>query len=229
MMDVVIRSRRGVDREMAAELLVEAREVATSYPNDPAVLSALAEAEYDAGNDAEAIAAAEAALALDPEQVNAYVQQGYALFRQAGDTEDFAERIAAYNQAVLPFLELNRLENDHPLPLYYFFRSFAESGRPITDNAKDGLTRAVQLAPFDRSLRIALVQQLLRDGEMERAAAQLRPIAFAPHGGSFSQRASEVIERIDEGAGPADVDQLLAVLFTRPASADGETGEEIED
>ncbi|OYW43953.1 MAG: hypothetical protein B7Z33_14045 [Sphingomonadales bacterium 12-68-11] len=82
-MAVRIRSRRGVDSEEAATLVVEARAVAARHPGDPGVLAALAEAEYDAGFDEPAIAAADAALALDPAQVNAYVQKGYALFRRA--------------------------------------------------------------------------------------------------------------------------------------------------
>ena len=71
MMPVRIRSRRGVDEDQAKALLTEARAVAARFPDDPAVLSALAEAEHDAGNDKEAIAAADGALAKDPSQVNA--------------------------------------------------------------------------------------------------------------------------------------------------------------
>ena len=66
MMPVIIRSRRGVDDEGAKAVLTDARAIASRFPKDPAVLSALAEAEHDAGNDKEAIAAADAALADDP-------------------------------------------------------------------------------------------------------------------------------------------------------------------
>ncbi|MDP4605249.1 MAG: DUF1570 domain-containing protein, partial [Erythrobacter sp.] len=51
MMPVIMRSKRGVDDEKAATLVVEARKIAARYPDDGAVLAALAEAEYDAGND----------------------------------------------------------------------------------------------------------------------------------------------------------------------------------
>ncbi len=76
MMPIRIRSQRGVDKETAAEVLADARKVAAKYPSDAGVLSALAEAEYDAGNDAEAIAAADAAIAIDPARTNPYVQKG---------------------------------------------------------------------------------------------------------------------------------------------------------
>lgn len=82
MMPVVVESKAGVTPEEAAELLPEARRIAAQHPTDPAVLAALAEAEFDAGTDDEAIAAAERALAIDPGQINAYVQKGYALTRK---------------------------------------------------------------------------------------------------------------------------------------------------
>jgi len=87
-MPLRIRSQRGVDREEALAILPESREIAAQYPRDAGVLTALAEAEYDAGNDGEAIAAADRALANDPRRKNAYVQRGYALFRQAASATD---------------------------------------------------------------------------------------------------------------------------------------------
>lgn len=209
---VRIRSRRGVTREQALELLPEAREVAAAHPQDAAVLAALAEAEYDAGNDAEAIAAADAALALDPGQINAYVQKGYALFRRATEAED---REAAYKAAIEPFLALNKLENDHPLPLIYYFRSFAERGARPPDPAVHGLERAVELAPFDLGLRFNLATHQVQTGDLEQARSNLRPVAFNPHGGEMAEAARQVIERIDAGdtTKPGD---LLAPLNRVP-------------
>ena len=213
MMEVQMTSRRGGSREEALELLVQARAIATSFPDDPAVLAALSEAEFDAGNDAEAIAAAQQALALDPQQVNAYVQHGFALFRQADALPHGSEaRVAAFSAAVRPFVALNRIENDHPLPLSFFHRSYVDSGLEPTQNARDGLARAVELAPFDIGLRMALVAQRLRDGQMEEAARVLRPIANSAHGEVLSERAGTVIARIAAGAGPDQAGQLLALL-----------------
>lgn len=98
MMPVLIQSRCGVDQERAKEILVRAREVAEKYARDPAVLAALAEAEHDAGYDGAAVAAADAALAIDSTRVNAYVQKGYALFRQAAASKDKE----AYKRAMEP-------------------------------------------------------------------------------------------------------------------------------
>lgn len=196
MMPVRIRSKRGVSREQALELLPEARKVAAEYPEDPAVLAVLSEAEFDAGNDDAAIAAADAALARDTSQVDAYVQKGYALMRKAGAADDKA---AAFRAARAPFLALNRLENDHPLPLVYNYTSIVAAGLEPSANAKRGLEKAVELAPFDPSLRLMLASQYLRDREAGDARPHIEVVAFDPHGGRLSDHLRDVLERLDAG------------------------------
>ena len=214
-MPLRIRSKRGVTREQALELLPEVRKVAGSFPRDPAVLAALAEAEFDAGEDERAIAAADAALALDPAQVNAYVQKGFALFRKAEDAED---QDAAYKAAVAPFVALNKLENDHPLPLVYYYRSFAQRGAAPPELALHGLERAAELAPFDLGLRMEVAVSQMLAGETAAARANLLPLAFNPHGGPLADAARQVIARLDEGAegGEALATSLMAVDEAAP-------------
>lgn len=221
MMPVVLRSKRGVTREQALALVVDARVVAARFPDDPAVLAALAEAEHDSGNEAAAIAAADAALAIDPNRVNAYVQKGFALFAQAAEAED---RDAAYRTAREPFLALNRIENDHPLPLIYFNRSFAARGVPPNENAAMALERAAELAPFDLGLRLNLATQQLQAGKVEQARANLLPVAYSPHGGPMAEGARAVIDRIDQGT-PPDGEGLAQILGGGGMTSD-ESGEE---
>ena len=194
MMPVRLEAKTGVNREEALELVVKARAIAALYPNNAAVQALLAENEYDAGNDEAAIAAADRAIALDPTQVNAYVQKGYALFRRAEDADDPK---AAYAAARQPFIALNRLENDHPLPLIYFYRSFAEQGLEPSQLAKDGLAYAAVLAPFDQNVKMLLAQQQLADGDKALARRTLMPIAYNPHDNPMAETAREMIERID--------------------------------
>ena len=193
MMPVRIRSRRGVMREQATALIGQARAIAARFPSDPAVLSALAEAEYDAGNDKEAIAAADTALAADPSQVNAYIQKGYALFRMAEDAKDSA---GAYRRARAPFIALNRRENDHPIPLIYFYRSFTEQGQQPTQLAIDGLIQAMTIAPFDLGLRMTLAMQLIQSGRQVEAGIVLKPVAFSPHGEGLADQARRLLARL---------------------------------
>ncbi len=199
MMGVRIRSQRGVNAEQAAELVIEAREIAAEFPNDPGVLTALAETEYDAGNDDAAIAAADAAIAIDPSRANAYVQKGYALFRKARDS---AVPDQAYEEAMAPFSQLNARENDHPLPLIYYYRSFAQRGLEPPENAKAALERAAELAPFDQQLWLNAATMQAREGKIAIAQQSLRPLAADPHGGRSSvlaQRLIDILENAPEG------------------------------
>ena len=193
---VRIESQLGVNEEEAAELVEEAREIAARYPDDPAVLAALAETEVDADNYDAAIAAADKAIARDPGRVNAYIQKGKALFAKAEDADDRAE---AYAEAVKPFLALNRVENDHPIPLVYFYRSFAARGLPATDNAIAGLEYAAVLAPFDLGLKLEVARMQLADGRPDDARRSLIPVAYNPHGGKSAELAQAMIDKIDSG------------------------------
>jgi Flp pilus assembly protein TadD len=225
MMPVVMRSQRGVAREEAEELVIEARAIAAKHPDDPGVLAALAEAEYDAGNDEAAIAAADAALARDPRRVNAYVQKGFALFRQAGEADDPA---LAFAEAMRPFERLNQLENDHPIPLIYYYQSFARRGERPDETARAALERASQLAPFDLGLKFNTALMLLSEGKIGLASDFLQPLAASPHGGgrlaSNAQRLIEMLEKVPEGTaiGPG---QLLGAE-SDTASDEPEEGEE---
>ena len=212
MMRYRVVSERGVGSEQAATLLARIRGVAAQYPQDAAVQDWLSEAEYDAGNDAEAIAAADRALAIDPARVNAYVQKGYALFRIAKEAEEGPARIAAYRAAAAPFLALNGLENDHPLALYYYYLSFIQSGRVPGPSARAGLEHAVELAPFDWTLRLTAVNMHLAAGEFAEARRALMPIAFYAHGGSLANAARNVVERIDAGVVAEDGQELRDLL-----------------
>ena len=220
MIPVIIRSRRGVDEKQAAALLIEARTIAARFPGDPAVLAALAEAEHDAGNDREAIAAADAALAADPKQVNAYVQKGLSMFRMAADADDPG---AAYTKARAPFVALNKLENDHPLPLFYFYQSFVLQGKTPSALAVQGLEWAVVLAPFDQGQRMTLADQELRSGRLAAARMDLAPIAYSPHGGSLAKVAQRALARLDSdpkwngSAGLAVFQESGAELEPEPA------------
>lgn len=223
-MPLRIRSQRGVDAEEAAELVVEVREVAAYYPEDPGVLAALAEAEYDAGNDEAAIVAADRAIAIDPTRTNPYVQKGFAMFRMAGDAED---KNAAYKAAMKPFSQLNELENDHPMPLMYYYRSFVERGAEPPEAARHALERAAQLAPFDKDLWFRVAMMQMSEGKVGLARSALQPIANDPHGGGYSERAKALmvmLANVDEGTKPDPRDLMLSQTVEQIDVPRGTTG-----
>jgi tetratricopeptide (TPR) repeat protein len=222
MMDVMLQSRRGVSREQALALLPEARGVAARFPEDAGVLAALAEAEYDAGNDAAAIAAADGAMARDPAQLNAYVQKGFALFRMAREAKD-KDKEAAYTAAMQPFEALNAIEADHPLPLIHYYRSLAESDRPLDDQARAALRRASELAPFDQDLRFNLAIMEMADRRHSQARTTLAPLAADPHGSGRAQRAKALMALLEKTPDGTRLD-MAALRALLQAPEEGEDG-----
>lgn len=185
---VMMRSRRGVNAETAPAVLEEARNVAALYPDDPFVLSALAEAEYDAGHDDEAIAAADRALASNPQATGAMVQKIYALFRKARGDQTLWPKVRNAIAAA------NRVENDNPIPLAYFFRTFAAQGRMPPEVAVQGLQRALSLAPYDTGNRLILAEYQLRSGQKQAAEKTLAPLVNHPHSTQLADLARRLIE-----------------------------------
>lgn len=200
-MHVRIRSKRGVDDAAARALVPKARAAAAPYPDDVSAQTALAEAEFDAGNLAEAEAAADRALAVDPKSVDALICKGRARMM-------LAERVASQDPTVWREVRrwlgaANRADPTNPEPLMLFYMSFAAAGSRPTDNAVAGLLAAFSFAPQDRTLRMMVAHQHLVDGKAVEARAALGPIAFDPHAGELADAASAVIGAIDQGGAEA--------------------------
>lgn len=191
MMPMIMESRTGVDDQEAQEVVVEARRIAAKHPNNAAVLEALAEAEFDAGYDDRAIAAATSALSLDSKRVRAQIQKIYAYARKA-ETAENEEQV--WKEVRKQIVAANRIENDHPIPLIQYYRSYRNTGKRPPDIAIQGLQRAMQIAPFDQGLRLMVAQQYMQDGEFDFAAAVLRPVAHNPHRSSTSEAAEKLLE-----------------------------------
>ena len=217
-MPFLIQSKRGVSREEALELLPKIQAVATRHPTDAGVLAALAEAEFDAGNDDATIAAADRAIAANPGEKNAYIQKGYALFRQARDAEDSE---AAFKAALVPFQQLNKLEPDHPLPLIYYYRSFTARGIATTELARHALENAAQMAPFDHGLALEAARMLADEGKITWSRQMLQPVASAPHNTGYTSIAQNYLEQVEA------VEEGTSYQFTTPPpSADEEDAED---
>lgn len=185
---VVMRSRRGVNAEQAALVVEEARAIAADYPDDPFVLTALAEAEYDAGQNDAALAAADQAIARDPRAINAYIQKMYATFRMAEDDATLWPKVRTAISAA------NRVENDNPIPLSYFYRSYAAEGKRPPPLAVQGLEKALLLAPYDTSLRLTLGQYHIRTGDADKARMTLSPLINHPHDSGLAEFARKILE-----------------------------------
>jgi tetratricopeptide (TPR) repeat protein len=192
-MPVILISKRGVNSQQADALLPKAQAVAAKFPNDPTVLSALAEAEYDAGNNSAAIAASEKVLAIDPKNLNGMVQKIYALSKEAQDAEAGKADWTKVRKAIVA---LNKVEPDNPIALIHYYNSLKDSGQAITDLAAHGLERALELAPFDKGLRFEVAQQQISEKLYASAIKTLLPLANDPHQNGEENPAQKLLDEV---------------------------------
>lgn len=189
-----IRSTVGVDDTQAQAVVAEARRIAAQFPDDPAVLTALAEAEVDAGNATAAIAAADKAVAADPGQVNAYIQKAKAMTKQAEGTD---QAKPTWKQVRSQWIKANKAENDHPIPLVQYYFTYLDEGIAPTKTAIDGLEWAMTLAPFDSSIRWQAAQQMIQDERLADAVQTLAPLAYSPHPGEHTEGALKLLRDLE--------------------------------
>lgn len=166
-MDLMIRSNRGVDEDEARRLVGDARELVTQYPRSAEVLLAATEAEFDARNYAEAEGLALRVLEIDPQSTEAaYYYADVALRRSFEDPTQVTE-------ARRRFAAANRIESDHAYPLYGYYLTFLfdpeYEGDEVPVSAKEVLEAAFAYAPFDNTVRRALVHMLLTEGRSSEA------------------------------------------------------------
>jgi tetratricopeptide (TPR) repeat protein len=189
-----IRSTVGVDERQAQAVVGEARRITAQFPDDPVVLTALAEAEVDAGNSVAAIAAADKALGIDPGQVNAYIQKAKAMTEQASGT---AMPKPTWKEVRSQWIKANKAENDHPIPLVQYYFTYLDEGQAPTRTAIDGLEWAMALAPFDSSIRWQAAQQMINDDRLADAVQTLAPLAYSPHPGDHTESALKLLRELE--------------------------------
>lgn len=151
-----------------------ARPVAARYPDDVHVQAWMAEIEYDAENYDASLAAAERALAKDPDNVMALLYKGRVLMHRAVEAGDQA----AAREARSWFLRANKLDPEYALPFRLYYDSFWAMGQTPPKGAVDGLLNATVLVPQDPELRIRGALELLREGNLRQARSMLAPAAF---------------------------------------------------
>ncbi|HEX8840475.1 MAG TPA: hypothetical protein VF750_08425 [Sphingomicrobium sp.] len=175
--EVKIRSKRGVNATTAPPLAGQARAIAAKYPQDAAVQSALAEADYDAKDYAGAQEAAARAIAGNPHDDHALIYEGRAQMALA----KAAPKSADWGAVRAWFTKANALDTENAEPLELFFDSFAEAGQPASDNAVDALLYATALAPQDMNLRMTAVSVLISGSRLDDARTLMAPVAYQPH------------------------------------------------
>ncbi len=197
MMPFHIQSAVGVDAKSAALLAAKARPIASAYATNSWAQRALAEIEYDAGNDDAAMAAADRALAADPKNMMALIYKGQVAMRRAATAKSTDP--AVWREARRWFLKANAIDPNFALPFVLYHASFARAGEAPNASAIEGLVRAMDLVPQDTGLRFNVGLQLLSQGDRIGARRALAPVASNPHGGR-ANRASAMLKLLDSGA-----------------------------
>lgn len=176
--------RKAGAREREDELrqvnLNRIRDKATRYPSEPMAYYLLTEAELAAGNHAQAEAAADRLLAIDPNHVRGLARKSLLLSQSAAALSGQAKS-AKVTEARRLAIRANDISKDDPMPLLAFYQSFNLTGEKPTANAVEGLFQVSSLLPRDDRVRQLVVNQLARDGNYDQAIAWLIPVANAPH------------------------------------------------
>lgn len=193
-------------RRFRERTLNSIREKVARHPGDAFGLYFLAEAENAAGNYDRAEAAADRALAVQPNHVRAIARKSILLSRRAGKL-DAEARLAKAAEARRLAVKANRLDLDDPLPLLAFYESYRLSGQKPTPQAILGLEQAVATYPLDMTFRQVLVDQMAADGRYVEAIALLQRIANATHPSPRRKAAREQIAK------------LQAMLAAKPAKS----------
>src|SRR5699024_232153 len=143
----------------------------------------LAEAAFDAKDFAVAEAAADKALAANPNDVHALTYRGWTDLKMGTDKPDGANWTAIRADLI----RANKLDTENPLPLYLYFQSFPAARQRPSPNAVDALLYAMALAPRDNGVRMNAVHELLSEGKLNEAKNAFRSIAYSPHQSAASR------------------------------------------
>lgn len=213
-----IRLQADVTEESAPGVYAAAKAAAAPYPNDAAVQRMLAEAAYDAKDYPGAEAAADRALAADPDMADALVYKARAEMAIARDSKDGSVDTWVGIRRVIG--SAIRLDPNDPEALMLYYYSFADLDGPVPKIAIDRLKRAFVLAPEVAGLRYMAASAFLDEGNAKTARMLLAPLRVSPHG-SFG-RAGKAIDAID--AGDLDAARRALRVDSEEDSTDGSDG-----
>lgn len=173
--------------------------VAVRYPDDPAVGMLHARLLFYAEQFAEAEAAADRVLALDPNHVRALTLKAQAMLRGRA-ASNVAVDPAFLSQAQAFITRASQLDPDDQVPLVALHESFGIAGQPASDSAIRGLFRASRLVPQMQDIRMTLSLELLNRRNLAAARALLGPLALSPHRNPRQAYALNLVQWLDAGA-----------------------------
>lgn len=171
-----IELSQGVSVRDFPEFAARVRRDAAGFPNDPFALRLLAEVERTAGNLPAAETAVNKLLAVAPQDARGLMFQGLLkldAIRRAGGGS--APRFAAARE---PIARAAALQPNDPLILEALYNSYPAIGGVVPEEAQAHLYRAMELAPSDADIRLAVAADFEARGMIPEAIATIRPGAY---------------------------------------------------
>ena len=199
MIDDELQSWRPMTAEAHVPIAARVAALVARYPDDPAVGLLHARLLAYANRFADAEAAADRVLTIDPANVRALALKGRVMLESRA--ENGGEMDAAFVRQARGYIaRANRLDPEDQIPLIAYFDSFRLAGEPATELAIQGLYKASRLVPQYPQLRMTVAFELLRIRRLAEARAMLAPLALSPHRSSGQAFALQLMQWIDAGA-----------------------------
>ena len=185
-----VRGSRG--DEDVQSFVTDARAMALKFPNTPRALECLAEGELDAEQLDAATKANDALLALKPTDARGLLRRARIAAARMRDKDDYPGGWKAIRSLIV---KANRAAPDDPFPLVEYYTAHAAEGIEPPDLARQGLERALELAPQIMSIRFMLANHYMNKEMPDVARVVLAPLLNEPHSADVRQQARALLER----------------------------------
>ena len=171
-----IKLSQGYQATEATEFAAHVKEIADRFPDDPFAIRMVMETQYLAGAAAQAAAAADRLLAIEPNNVRALATRALIqldALRAANSTDQ-----AQWTAARRPLVRAVNLAQHDPVVLQAYYRSYLLQNVLPPEDAQGALYSAMELSPSDGEIRYLLARDFEQRHMIPEAIAIIRPEAY---------------------------------------------------
>lgn len=173
-----LRFKRYMGEADVKALAAQVQATAAGFKGSAHAQAFLAEVQADIGDWPAAIAAADAALKIDPDNARAHAAKAEALWGKAKD----AGGPIAYAPILDEIISANHADVEDPYPLYLYYALKRDQGS-VPDMALNGLHKTYLQLPQNVRYRRAFAEALADRKDYANAIVVITPLANDPHGG----------------------------------------------